>query len=57
MIEERNVLRPIKEGEGSCLDCEWGTCLFGGGKGATCLHAHKKNISELTRCDLWEKRK
>lgn len=55
--KEKNNLRTIKEGEGSCLDCEWGGDLLGGGKGATCLHAHKKNISELKRCDLWEKRK
>ena len=61
MIEElkadRNVLRPAKEGEGSCLDCEWGTCLFGGSKGAVCIHTGKKNINELTRCDEWIKRK
>ena len=48
---KKNVLRLAKDGEGTCLDCEWGTCLFGGGKGAVCLHTGKKNISELTRCD------
>lgn len=53
----RNVLRPTKEGEGSCLDCEWGTSLFGGGKGAVCLHTGKKNINELVRCNEWIKRK
>ena len=49
-----NVLRLAKDGEGTCLDCEWGTCLFGGGKGAVCLHTGKKNINELTRCEKWE---
>lgn len=37
-----NILRLAKDGEGTCLDCEWGTCLFGGGKGAVCLHTGKK---------------
>ena len=46
-----------KDGEGTCLDCEWGTCLFGGGKGAVCLHTGKKNINELTRCEKWTKKK
>lgn len=54
---ERNVLRPIKEGEVSCLDCEWGTSLFGGSKGAVCHHTGKKNINELTRCEKWTKQK
>lgn len=57
LTAERNILRPAKEGESTCLDCEWGTDLFGGSKGAYCLHAHKKNISELVRCDLWESQK
>lgn len=52
---DRNVLRPTKTGEGCCLDCKWGTSLFGGGKGAVCLHTGKKNISELVRCDKWTK--
>lgn len=26
--DKRNVLRLAKDGEGTCLDCEWGTCLF-----------------------------
>jgi len=51
---DRNVLQPIKVGEGSCLDCEWGTSLFGGGKGAVCLHTGKKNINELTRWEEWQ---
>ena len=55
--DKRNVLRLAKDGEGTCLDCEWGTCLFGGGKGAVCHHTGKKNINELTRCDKWLKRK
>lgn len=33
-MTDRNILRPIKKGEGSCLDCEYGTSLFGGGKNA-----------------------
>lgn len=53
----KNVLRLIKEGEGSCLDCMWGTSLYGGGKGAVCLHTGKKNINELVRCDEWTKQK
>lgn len=53
--EKRNPLRLAKEGECTCLDCEWGTDLFGGFP-AYCLHAKKKNISELTRCNLWTKR-
>lgn len=55
--KQRNILRPIKEGEGSCLDCEWGTSLFGGQKGAVCFHTGKKNINELVRCDEWTKQK
>ena len=57
LYEFRNVLRLTKDGEGTCLDCEWGTCLFGGGRGAVCLHTKKKNINELTRCEEWTKRK
>lgn len=57
MTKEQNKLRPIKEGEWSCLDCEWGTSLFGGQKGAVCHHTKKKNINELTRCEEWTKRK
>ena len=55
--EKRNPLRLAKEGECTCLDCEWGTCLFGGGKGAVCLHTGKKNINELTRCEEWKQQK
>lgn len=55
--DKRNVLRLAKDGEGTCLDCEWGTCLFGGSKGAVCLHTGKKNINELTRCEEWKQRK
>ena len=54
---DRNVLRLAKDGEGTCLDCEWGTCLFGGGKGAVCHYTGKKNINELTRCEKWTKHK
>ena len=54
---DRNILRPTKEGEGSCLDCECGTSLLGGGKGAVCIHTGKKNINELTRCKEWKKQK
>ena len=55
--DKRNVLRLAKDGEGTCLDCEWGTCLFGGSKGAVCLHTGKKNINELTRCDEYSQSK
>ena len=55
--DKRNVLRLAKDGEGTCLDCEWGTCLFGGSKGAVCLHTGKKNINELTRCEEWKQQK
>ena len=54
---DRNILRPIKEGEGSCLDCDCGTSLLGGQKGAVCLHTGKKNISELVRCNEWKSQK
>ena len=54
--EKRNPLRLAKDGEGTCLDCEWGTDLFGG-LPAYCLHAKKRNISELTRCGKWIERK
>ena len=54
--EKRNPLRLAKDGEYTCLDCQWGSNLLGGYP-AYCLHTHKKNISELTRCDLWTKRK
>lgn len=54
--EKRNHLRLAKDGEATCLDCQWGLDLLGGYP-ASCLHTHKKNISELTRCKKWTKRK
>lgn len=54
--EKRNPLRLAKDGEATCLDCQWGLDLLGGHP-AYYLHAHKKNISELTRCKKWTERK
>lgn len=54
--EKRNPLRLAKDGEATCLDCQWGSDLLGGYP-AYCLYAHKKNISELTRCKKWTERK
>ena len=53
--DKKNILRLAKDGEGTCLDCEWGTCLLGGSN-AVCLHTGKKNKNELTRCEKWIKR-
>ena len=47
--DKRNVLILAKEGEGTCLDYEWGTCLFGGGKGAVCLHTGKKKYKRIDK--------
>ena len=56
MTKEVVVLRPISDKQGSCLDCEWGTALFGGGKNAFC-HKTGKKINELVGCKLWTKQK
>lgn len=56
MTKEKIVLRPISDKQRSCLDCDYGTTLFGGGKNAYCRKTGKK-ISELVGCKLWIKEK
>jgi hypothetical protein len=56
MTKEKIVLRPISDKQRSCLDCDYGTTLFGGGKNAYCRKTEKK-ISELVGCKLWIKEK
>lgn len=56
MTEDKIVLRPISDKQRSCLDCDYGTALFGGGKNAYC-HKTGKKINELVGCKLWIKTK
>ena len=56
MTEDKIVLRPISDKQGSCLDCDYGTALFGGGKNAYC-HKTGMKINELVGCKLWKKQK
>ena len=50
-------LKPVGNGTNSCLDCDWGTMLFGGIKGAVCLHTGSRKINDLVGCDLWQRTK
>ena len=42
MDKEKIVLRPISDKQRSCLDCDYGTALFGGGKMLTVIRQEKR---------------
>ena len=45
--DEKIVLRPISEKQRSCLDCDYGTALLGGGKKCLLTKKEEQNDSVL----------